>query len=231
MDDEKNIRLTLSQALEPLGLPVQTVVNGEEALQKLQKEEFAILLLDLKLPGINGLEVLHRVRQKWPKIRVIIITAYGTIESAVEAMKLGAVDYLQKPCSPGEIRELVTQVLAREELSEENLSEYTPLIQLSKRYITDGQFDDARRIIQKAIATEPGQPEAYNLLGAILEIKGDIIEAQKFYRLALSIDPTYKPAWANLDRTASWHQFGQINLGAGSEKTTTPDKGRDGTKK
>jgi len=113
VDDESNIRLTISRSLEPLGVQIQTAVNGEEALQKLHEEEFALLLLDLKMPGIDGMEVLHQVRERWPKTCVIVITAYGTIDSAVEAMKRGAVDFIQKPFSPAEIRELVTKVLRR----------------------------------------------------------------------------------------------------------------------
>jgi len=116
VDDEKNIRLTLSQSLEPLGLPIQTAVNGEEALQKIQEAEFGLLLLDLKMPGMDGMDVLRRVRERWPTMPVIIITAHGTIESAVDAMKIGAVDFIQKPFSPREIRELVTKVLQRESL-------------------------------------------------------------------------------------------------------------------
>ncbi|MFO7553840.1 MAG: response regulator [Desulfobacterales bacterium] len=111
VDDEKNIRMTLSQSLEPLEIPVQTAVNGEEALQKLQKGPFGLVFLDLKMPGMDGMEVLRQIKEDWPKTRVIIITAHGTIESAVEAMKLGAVDFIQKPFSPKEIRELSTRVL------------------------------------------------------------------------------------------------------------------------
>lgn len=116
VDDEKNIRFTISQSLESLGFPIQTAVNGEEALKKLEEAEFGLLLLDLKMPGMDGMEVLHRVRDRWPAIPVIIITAYGTIEFAVDAMKLGAVDFIQKPFSPKEIRELVLQVLQRESI-------------------------------------------------------------------------------------------------------------------
>ena len=102
--------MTLSQSLEPLEIPVQTAVNGEEALQKLQKGPFGLVFLDLKMPGMDGMEVLRQIKEDWPKTRVIIITAHGTIESAVEAMKLGAVDFIQKPFSPREIRELATRV-------------------------------------------------------------------------------------------------------------------------
>ena len=65
----------------------------------------------------------------------------------------------------------------------------------------------------QAVAADPAHPEAYNLLGALLEIKGDWVEAQKFYRAALDIDPTFKPARENLDRTTSWFKFGKIDLG------------------
>ena len=228
VDDEKNIRLTLSQCLEPLGMPVQTAVNGEEALQKLREGQFGLMFLDLKMPGMDGMDVLRRVAEKWPKIRVVIITAHGTIESAVDAMKLGAVDFIQKPFSPGEIRDLVTQVLEREALDEESATDYRTLVELVKRHITDRQFDAAREITRKAIATDPGQPEAYNLLGALLEIGGDTLEAQKFYRAALDIDPTYRPASANLERTTSFYKFGKIELGPDQDETTKEADGQNG---
>lgn len=219
VDDEKNIRLTLSQALEPLHLPVQTAVNGEEALMKLQQEDVDLVLLDLKMPGMDGVEVLKQIRTRWPKVRVIIISAYGTIESAVETMKLGAVDFIQKPFSPAEIRSLVTQVLEREALDESTAVDYQTLIALCKRHITDHRFDEAGSAARKAIAEDPGKPEAYNLLGALLEIKSDWLEAQKFYRSALDIDPTYKPARDNFDRTTQWkYKFGKIELGPDIEK-------------
>jgi DNA-binding response OmpR family regulator len=226
VDDEKNIRLTMSQALETLEIPVQTAVNGEEALQKLREGSFGLVFLDLKMPGMDGMDVLRRIQDNWPKIRVIIITAHGTIESAVEAMKLGAVDFIQKPFSPAEIRELATLVLAREALDEESAADYPSLIELAKRHISDRRFAPARETARKAIAADPAQPEAYNLLGALLEIKGDELEAQKFYRAALEIDPTFKPAQANLDRITSWNQFGRIDLGADAAQPATPD--RDG---
>lgn len=116
VDDEKNIRMTVSLALDSLGLPVHAAVNGEEALQKLAEEKYQLLLLDLKLPGIDGMEVLHEVRDKWPHIKVIIITAHGTIDTAVDAMKLGASDFIQKPFSPAEIRDLTARVIERDNI-------------------------------------------------------------------------------------------------------------------
>ncbi|OGQ91566.1 MAG: response regulator receiver protein, partial [Deltaproteobacteria bacterium RIFOXYC2_FULL_48_10] len=206
VDDEKNIRLTMSHSLETLGIPIQTAVNGEEALQMLDETPFGLVFLDLKMPGMDGMEVLRRIKNHWPKIRVIIITAHGTIESAVEAMKLGAVDFIQKPFSPGEIRDLATLVLDREGIDEETVADYPSLIELAKRYISDQNFATARETARKAIAADPAQPEAYNLLGALLEMDHRRLEALKFYRAALDIDPTFKPAGANLDRATSWNK-------------------------
>ena len=225
VDDEKNIRLTMDQSLEALGLPVRTAVNGEEALQKLKDTPDGLVFLDLKMPGMDGMEVLRRIKEEWPETRVIIITAHGTVESAVEAMKLGAVDFIQKPFSPAEIRELAIRVMDREALEEENAVDYPSLIELTKRCISDREFSLARETARKAIAAEPGHPEAYNLLGVLMEIKGDRLEAQKFYRAALDMDPAFKSAWANLDRTTSWHKFGKIDLGPdGKEEAEEADE-------
>jgi len=215
VDDEKNIRLTMSHALEPLGMPIQTAVNGEEALRKLRESPFALVFLDLKLPGMNGMDALRLIRDGWPRIRVIIITAHGTIASAVEAMKLGAVDFIQKPFSPGEIRDIAARVLERETLTEESAVGYREFIELAKRHIADRIFAAARETVRKAIAADPSKPEAYNLLGALMEIKGDRLEAQKYYRAALDIDPVFKPARANLERTTSRDASGRIALGTG----------------
>jgi len=114
VDDEKNIRLALSRALEELGLPVAAAVNGEDALQQLESGDVGIMLLDLKMPGMDGLEVLRRVASARPEVRVIIITAHGTVPNAVDAMKLGAADFIQKPFSSDEVRQVVRRVLERD---------------------------------------------------------------------------------------------------------------------
>lgn len=227
VDDEKNIRMTLSLTLESMGFRTQTAVNGEEALEKLGWDDFWLVLLDLKMPGINGIEVLRQLKAKYQKIRVIIITAHGTIESAVEAMKLGAVDFIQKPFTATEIRELVNQVALRETLDESKADDYPSLIEICKRHVTDGHIELARETAKKAIAKDPAKPEAYNLLGAFIEIRGDWLEAQKFYRAALDIDPSFKPAQANLERTTSFHKFGKIALWPDAEKPAAGEKGED----
>lgn len=213
VDDEKNIRLTLSQALETLPLEIDAAVNGEEALDKLKSRPARVVLLDLKMPGMDGMEVLRRIRKSGSPAKVIIITAHGTIDSAVEAMKLGAVDFIQKPFAPKEIRALVTKVLDREALAADEAGGYEKLIELAKRSIGRQEFQEAARRVRQAIAADATKPEAFNLLGVLTEMDGNRLEAQKNYRAALALDPTYKPAQENLSRTAGLGDGGQVSIG------------------
>lgn len=112
VDDEKNIRLMLAQALASDETHVETAVNGEEALEKLQETAYDLVLLDLRLPGMDGLDVLREIQKQKSKPPVIVLTAHGTVESAVEAMRIGAANYLQKPFAPRELRQAVDSALA-----------------------------------------------------------------------------------------------------------------------
>jgi two-component system, OmpR family, alkaline phosphatase synthesis response regulator PhoP len=201
VDDEKNIRMTIRQSLMDMDVDCDTAINGEEALSKLKDTDFGLVLLDLRLPGMDGMDVLQKLREDRPDIRVVIITAHGTIDSAVDAMKLGAVDFIQKPFSPEEIRELVSQVIQRETLDEAKSQDYASCLELAKRCVADRHLEAAIEHVKKAIALDSARPEAFNFLGALYEIQGDKLEGQKNYRAALSLDPTYRPAQENLSRS------------------------------
>jgi len=201
IDDEKNIRTTLQQVLESAGYEVATAVNGEDGLSKLSKSRFDMVLLDMKLPGMDGIDVLRRMRESSYETPVAIITAYGTIENAVEAMKLGAVDYLRKPFSGSEIKELVERILARREAGEGDLGTYAELMERAKLWINRRDFQQAEATLRKALAIDSSRAETFNLLGVCLELRGERLEAQKRYRAAVGLDPTYEPARGNLSRT------------------------------
>jgi FixJ family two-component response regulator len=202
VDDEKNIRLTLASALETHRVPVDTASTGEEALQKLTEKSFNLMLLDLKLPGMDGLEVLRRVTDKYPDLKVVIMTAYGSIEVAVEAMKTGAIDFLQKPLDPNMVHKVVSRVL-KGPPEGQPAWKYEYYIDMAKQHIAAGEFDVARVYANQAIFLEYHRPEAHNILGGVCEANGDNREAAKNYRVALEMDPTYEPARKNLDRVTS----------------------------
>lgn len=202
VDDERNIRLTLSIALEALKIPVDAAASGEEALAKLSKKPFKLMVLDLKLPGLDGLEVLRRVSEKYPDLKVIIITAYGSVEVAVDAMKAGAVDFLQKPFNPTEVRDVVSRVL-KESPAEGSVQNYQYYIVLAQQSISAGEFVAARVYAKKAIFINPNRPEAFNILGGLSEVWGDRHAGNKNYRIALELEPTYEPARQNLERVTS----------------------------
>jgi len=213
VDDEKNIRLTLSRTIEAPDMAVETAVNGEEALAKLQEEDFGLVLLDLKLPGMAGMDVLRWISENRPDIRVIIITAHGTIDSAVEAMKRGAVAYLQKPYEPNEIREIVARVLDRQTLDAQKAQDYAGWMEMARKCVNEKRFEAAAEYVRKALARDPARAEAFNFLGALLEIRGDRMGAQKNYRAALALDPTYAPAQENLYRSTHAKPGGEVVFG------------------
>jgi DNA-binding response OmpR family regulator len=197
VDDEIYIRMTLSFALEKLNFSVDTAASGTEALKKLAERSYAVMLLDLRIPGVDGMEVLKRVPEIRPEVKVVIITAYGSVEAAVEAMKLGAVDFLQKPFDPEEVRELVSSLM------EQATHGYENYLEMVCKRISIGKFDAARVYAHKAISINPDRPEAFNLLGGLSEARGNRLEAEKNFRVALAVNPSYKPAQKNLDRVTS----------------------------
>jgi DNA-binding NtrC family response regulator len=201
VDDEKNIRMTISQALEDMDVETDTAINGEEALSKLRDKDFNLVLLDLRMPGMDGMDVLERLSKDRPDIKIIIITAHGTIDSAVDSMKLGVVDFIQKPFTPEEIRDLVTKVINRQTIDNEKRRDYNSCLENAKTCFREDHFEASAEYVKKAISIDSSRAEAFNFLGALCEIRGDKLEGQKNYRAALSLDPTYKPAQENLSRS------------------------------
>ncbi len=107
VDDEAVVRNSLSEWLKDDGYDVASAEDGESALKILKERQFDTAVVDLKMPGVDGLEVLRKAKQTYPQINIIIITAYGTVENAVEAMKRGAVDYLTKPFTPADLEKAI----------------------------------------------------------------------------------------------------------------------------
>ena len=111
VDDEPIVRESIRDWLEDAGYQVSTAESGEEGLEMVQKQDFSIILLDVRLPGKTGVRVLQEMKTLKPNIKVILITAYPTTEMAVEAMKSGAVDYLVKPVAPDDLEKLIQKTI------------------------------------------------------------------------------------------------------------------------
>jgi len=119
VEDHDRLREQLGNFYEQEGYKVSTAACGEEGMEKLSNEKFALVVSDVKMPGIDGFELARHVREKYPDTDVILITAFGNIKQAVEAMKLGASDYITKPFQPEAIRLVSEKLIERRRLVEE----------------------------------------------------------------------------------------------------------------
>jgi DNA-binding NtrC family response regulator len=120
VDDERGMREFLKAAFEGEGYNVATAANGTEALELLGKSSFHLVVSDIRMPDLGGIELLAKIKEDSTSTSVVVITAYGSIEGAVEAMKKGASDYLTKPLNLDELRIVVRNILQNRRLSEEN---------------------------------------------------------------------------------------------------------------
>jgi len=204
VDDEKNIRTTLTTFLSSLNFKVDTASNGEEALIKLKERDYNLVLLDIKMHGLTGMQVLKEMRNSGVKANTIMMTAYGTIENAVESMKLGAVDFISKPFTLETLKLVLADVLDRQKLKESEIKSFKDYLEYSKKCIFEKNYEKAKEYLKKAISEDLEAPEPQNLLGVLAEFEGDLLAAGRHYRAALELDPTYKPALENLERVTKF---------------------------
>jgi two-component system phosphate regulon sensor histidine kinase PhoR len=111
VDDEDIVRTSCSRTLTPGGLEVKLAKNGREGLKMMGEEKFDLVLTDLKMPDMDGIEVLRKIKEDWPDTEVIIITGYQTVDTAVKSIKLGAFDYIEKPFTPDALMTAVSKAL------------------------------------------------------------------------------------------------------------------------
>ena len=149
IDDEPSIRKVLAAHLKAQSYEVETASDGGEGISKLQSEQFHAVVTDLKMPGIGGLEVLHWVRSHDPGLPVVIITAHGTVDTAVEAIKLGAHDYITKPFDRDELKLILEKAVRTEQMQAQGL---TPL---------EGRFD--------IIGRTPKMQDVYGLIERVAD--------------------------------------------------------------
>jgi DNA-binding NtrC family response regulator len=205
IDDVKNIKMMISKVLEADGYDVDLADNGVDGIRLFQENNYDLVLLDIRMPGMSGTEVLRVLKELKENILVVIITAYPTVKNAVECIKQGAVDYLRKPFTADKIRQFVRQIIDRKGMSNENLNTYESCIEYAKKCINEKNFDEAVKFLKKAITYSIDNSEAFNLMGNISELKNELTSACKYYNIALQLEPYNEGILENIKRIRDYN--------------------------
>ena len=161
VDDEDTFRETFAKVLQEEGIAVTAVGNGIDAIDAITKEPFAVAILDIRMPGADGIKVLREIMRIRPETRVIMITAFGTVEMAVEAIKLGACDYVMKPVVMDDVLTKIRQNIRYLELQEENEQLKMEL---------NGRFD-----IGQIIGQSPAMQQVFEMIRKVAPTKSNVL--------------------------------------------------------
>jgi DNA-binding response OmpR family regulator len=170
VDDEPNVRLNFRTALETERYDVFEATSAGQALELLAEHSFTLVILDLRMPGMDGLELLAKMRENGIKVPAVMVTAYGDVPNAVKAMKLGATDFLQKPLRPNDLRDIADEITKRDARPEDPTHTFNAHLVAAKRCLNLGAFRKARLHLVKALELNPKSVEAFNLADVLAEI-------------------------------------------------------------
>ena len=160
VDDDSFSREFLTEAAKSLGLETTSCANGEAALEHVRNHPVDIVFTDLRMPGMSGVDLVRALAQESPETPVVLVTAHGTVETAVEAMKLGAVDFLVKPCTPETLEVVVQRITRTMRLEQEN------------QYLRDAV---SREIGSEIIAESPGMTKILKTAERVATSKGTVL--------------------------------------------------------
>ena len=155
VDDELSVRQSLYKWFLEDGYHVDTAKDAKEALQKFKANAWDIILLDIKMPGMDGLELQQRIREIDPNAIVIIITAYGSVETAVQALKQGAFDYITKPFDPDDLEHLIRNAVEQRRLRDENIKLREKIGEMTKMDEIIGTSPAMRRVLELVDTVAP----------------------------------------------------------------------------
>jgi DNA-binding response OmpR family regulator len=212
VDDEPNVRLSYRVALETEGYVVSEAHCGAKALDELASGSFALAILDMRMPEMDGLELLAEMRNRGLTTPSVIITAFGDVPHAVRAMKLGAIDFLKKPITPDALRGIVSEVVSRHETSVTPRApardDFDSHIVTAQRLLNLQDFARAKKHLIRALELNDKSAEAFNLTGVLFEMQEDYDRAKKYYGQAIKLNKNYEPAQQNMRRIFELFQFG-----------------------
>lgn len=156
VDDEQSIRESSVKLLQRKGYDARAAASGEEALTMIQQQPFDLVVLDIRMPGMDGIEVLRRATTLLPDIQVLMLTGHGTIDTAIEAMEYGATGFLRKPISIEKLQKSIDDALDRANTKKENarFKALVPLFELNKKLLSEMDQGNLIEIILKTVNTE-----------------------------------------------------------------------------
>ena len=210
VDDEPNVRLMYHSALESEKYELYEAESGAKALEQCKHRKHDAAILDLRMPGMDGLELLEQMHGRHVFTPVVIITAFADVPNAVSAMKLGAIDFLQKPILPEQLRAIVKDILVRHEPEKAHVEplDFNYYLRCAKRAINLRDFTAAKRNLVKALELDSTSPQAFNLVGVMLEMREDYEQARRYYGQAIKLDRNFEPAQQNMRRIFELFNFG-----------------------
>jgi FixJ family two-component response regulator len=173
VDDEPNVRLMYRTALAGEGYALFEADSGAAALQACAAREYSAAILDLRMPGMDGFELLETMQARGITTPAVFVTAYGDVPNAVRAMKLGAIDFLPKPPTPDQLRQILRDIIARHvhPLSFSGVHDCDYYLRAAKRAINLRDFAAANKHLIKALDLDSGSLQAIHLAGVMLEMR------------------------------------------------------------
>jgi DNA-binding response OmpR family regulator len=212
VDDEPNVRLSYRVALEIEGYAITEAHCGAKALDDLAAGSFDLAILDMRMPEMDGLGLLAEMCKRGFSTPSVIITAFGDVPHAVRAMKLGAIDFLNKPITPEELRNVVADVVARHGTGTTPpvppRDDFASHIVTAQRLLNLRDFGRAQKHLVRALELNDKSAEAFNLTGVLFEMKEDYDRAKKYYGQAIKLNKRYEPAQQNMRRLFEVFHFG-----------------------
>jgi len=210
VDDERNVRLMYRAALDTM-VKVDEADSAPKALDMFRSHKYDLGILDLRMPGTTGLELLGQMNDAGIKTPVVFVTAYADVPNAVSAMKCGAIDFLQKPVTPDQLRTVVKDILVRHAHDERKTPEpqdFEYHLRCAKRAINLRDFTAARTHLISALEINPDSPQALNLSGVMFEMREEFDQAKRYYGRAIKLSKDFEPAQANMRRIYELFHFG-----------------------
>jgi FixJ family two-component response regulator len=197
-DDQRNVRGNLTMIFEAAGYRADATGDSEEVLARCHQRHYDIAFVDINMTKIDGLGLVRYIRALSKKTTVVMLSQYGLVTKVVEAMKLGAIDFVEKPINPRKTQLLCEEILWRRQLAKnETVNE---LLHRAELALEQNALVEVRVYLKMAMLRDQNRAEPYYWLSELCEAQGEIREALYYYCRAIDAGPTFQPSRKALGR-------------------------------